>query len=342
MKKKLFLVFLTLSVLTLIFVSCKSTQPKETPKSEQAAPPPASNAAKTKAEQARKQALDFESNNYFPSEWEAAEAQFKAADDSAKYNAVAEVYTDLFKKTIPLYAQAREDELMTIRGQIIASGFSEVFPQYLKNADDLALSAKDKYDNGDYYGAKDAADAALREYQTLLTGANVYLTRQQVIDRNFTQYDPDNFLKADEISQKAIDAYNSGDKEAAFNNAEEALLRYNLVLSTGWTAYASERKDAAEKERQAAVADRANIASKETFRKGETLFDNANDSYKQESYSDAALAFVEAEAVFAVSRKETEEKRIKAEEAIRIAEEKIEESGGSALEAEKLIEGGSK
>jgi hypothetical protein len=343
MKKKIFLLFIALSVFALICISCKST-PKDTPAAATKTDP-ASSAAKNKADQARKQALDFDGNQYFPSEWEEAESQYRDAvnaNDNAKLNALADVYNDLYKKSVPLYAQAREDELMALREQIIATGFTDVFPHYLKNADDLALDAKQKYDAGDYNAAKGSADAALNEYNTLLTGAKVYLTRQEIVNRGFTQYDSDNFVKADEIAQKAIDAYNAGDKAAAIGSAEEALLRYNIVLSNGWTTYAAERKESAEKERQLAVAERANIAAKETFRRGDASLEIANESYEAEVYSDAALAFVEAEAIFSVSRKETEEKRIRAEEAIRVAEEKIEESSGSALEAEKLIEGGSK
>jgi len=340
MTRKIFLLFIALSVITLICISCKST-PKEAPVTTDTTVI----AAKNKADQARKQALDFDGNKYFPSEWDNAESQYAAAanaNDAAKFNALADVYSDLYKKAIPLYAQAREDELMAIREQIIDSGFADVFPQYLKNADDLALAAKQKYDSGDYNAAKESADAALNEYNTLLTGAKIYLTRQEIVNRGFTQYDSDNFAKADEIAQKAIDAYNAGDKGAAAANAEEALTRYNIVLSNGWTIYAAERKEDAEKERKLAVADRANIASKETFRSGDASLESANEFYDSEVFSEAALAFIEAEAIFSVSRKETAEKRMRAEEAIRAAEEKIEESSESALEAEKIIEGGSK
>jgi hypothetical protein len=338
MKRKIFFILLILSILTLICISCKTT-----PKKEEAKPAPTvSNAAKTKADQARKQAMDFESHNYFPSDWEKAETQYKAADSDAKYNAAADAYNEIFKKAIPLYAQAREDEIMAVREELIATGFPEVFPQYLKNADDLALAAQEKYEAGDYYGAKDSASAALREYNNFLVGAKTYLTRQEIINRGFSQYDPDNFLKADQVAQAAIDAYDKGDKDTAFASVEEALLRYNLVLSNGWTVYAGDRKEAASAERQLAVKERANIASRETFRRGDTVLDNADELFTSENYSDAALAFIEAEAVFSVSRKETEEKRVKAEETIRIAEEKIEESSGAAIEAEKIIEGGSK
>ena len=345
MKRKIFLLFIVLAVVTLAFISCKTT-PKEAPAAAKTTmTDPTVTAARNKTDQARKQALDFDGNKYFPSEWESAESQYVAAanaNDAAKFNALAEVYNDLYKKAVPLYAQAREDELMAIREQIIASGFADAFPQYLKDADDLALAAKQKYDAGDYNAAKGSADAALNEYNILLTGAKVYLTRQEIINRGFTQYDADNFVKADEVAQKAIDAYNSGDKGSAVANAEEALVRYNIVLSNGWTIYAAERKEDAEKERKLAVADRANIASKETFRSGDASLESANEFYDSEVFSEAALAFIEAEAIFSVSRKETAEKRMRAEEAIRAAEEKIEESSESALEAEKIIEGGSK
>jgi len=329
MKRKIFFILLILSSITLVCISCAST-------------PKVSNEAKAKADQARKQAMDFDSNTYFPSEWEEAENQYNAANDNASYNAVADTYNALFKKTIPLYAQAREDEIIAARDELTDTGFTDVFPQYLKKADDLALAAQDKYEAEDYYGAKDTASAALDEYNTLLAGSKTYLTRQEIINRGFTKYDPDNLLKADEISQNAIDAYEAGDKEKALADAEEAQLRYNIVLSNGWTTYSSDRKETASTERELALQDKANIASRETFRKGEALFEEARGLYAEEKYSEAALVFVDAEANYAIARKETDEKRIKAEETMRIAEEKIGESNETAIEAEKIIEGGSR
>ncbi|WP_461257833.1 hypothetical protein [Treponema sp. R80B11-R83G3] len=338
MKRKIFFVLLTLSTITLMCISCKTT-----PKKEEPIPVPAvSNEAKNKADQARKQAMDFDSNTYFPTEWAEAEKQYESANDDASYKAAEDGYNALFKQAIPLYAQAKEDEMMAVREELIATGFTDVFPQYLKKADDLALSAQEKYKAEDYYGAKDTAASALDEYKTLLTGGKTFLVRQEILNRGFTNYDADNFIKADATAKSAIDAYDAGDKKTALANAEEAQLRYNLVLSNGWTAYSSERKEAASKERELAVADKANIASRETFRKGETLLEDAKGFYDEGKYSEAALAFVDAEANYAIARKETEEKRKKAEEAMKIAGEKIGESSETAVEAEKIIEGGSR
>jgi hypothetical protein len=332
MKKKSLYFLLLLSIITLIGISCK-TPPKK---------PDMSDVAKIKTELARKQAMDFDSHTYFPSDWDVIETQYHEASDEDGFNAATDAYTGIFKKAIPLYAQAREDEILSTRTELIDTGFTDVFPHYLKNADDLALSAQDKYEAEDYYGARDTASAALNEYETLLAGAKTYLSRQEIINRGFTQYDSDNFVKADEVAQTAIEAYDAGDKKTALANAEEALLRYNIVLANGWTVYSTDRKESASKERELALADRANIASRDTFRRGETLLENANELFAEENYSDAALAFVEAEAIYAVSRKETADKRIKAEETMRIAGEKIGESGEAAIEAEKIIEGGSK
>jgi hypothetical protein len=334
---------------TLIFVSCTSTPGTASSQGSSDSRGPAA-----KAEDARKRAVDFECPDYFPSDWEAAEVQYNAAvsmprsnagerqQSDTAYNAAADVYDGLFKKTVPLYAQAREDEVMIARDDLIATGFTSSFPDYLKKADDIALEALDQYEAGNYYESKDTAAKALDEYETLMTGARVYLARQEITDRDFWKYDSDNFGKADEVTIAAMDAYEAGNREAAVTNAEEALLRYNLVLSNGWTAYSADRRLSAVSERELAVAERANIASRDTFREAEAIYNQAEETYSSENFQNAAILYTDAEALFMISRHETEDKRLRAIETIRLAEEKIEESNETAIEAERIIEGGSR
>jgi len=203
----------------------------------------------------------------------------------------------------------------------------------------MALSAMEKYNAEDYYGARDTAKQALGEYETLLVGARIFTTRQEIIDRGFTQYDPENFIRADEVAQAAIDAYDSGNRDSAQTNAEEALLRYNIVLANGWTAYAAARRTSATAEREAALTERANIASRETFRGAEGFFNQAEEFFAAEQFKDAGLNYIDAEARYVIARKETEERRLRAEEAIKMAEEKIEESNEAAAEATRVMEG---
>ncbi|MDR0465673.1 MAG: hypothetical protein LBG94_11255 [Treponema sp.] len=357
-----------------------------------------------KAEEARKRAMDFECPAYFPSDWEALETRLKDAGDSDAYNAAADAFDDLFKKTVPLYAQAREDEIISVRKQLIDTGLVPYYPQVLRGADLLALSALDQYETGDYYTARETAANALDEYETfllsadvyltrekliktgltylgpeyvqradeialaalsqyeagnkaqarktavqaldeyqaLLLGANAYLLRNEIADRGFEQYDSFNFFTTDEIGLAAVRAYEAGYRDAAVYGAQEALLRYNLILSDGWISYAAGRRRAASEEREFALAERANIAARETFRTADTFYSQADSLFTSRDFHNASLVFIDSEVMFAISRKETAESRLRAQEAIRMAEERIGASNETALEAERIIEGGSR
>jgi len=356
MKKRYIFLFLLITVV-LIFISCKTTPPVDTAAEAEKIVevlPSAVSEYLTKAQKARQRAVDFESPAYFPSEWEEIEAKYEEIGKMPKttpgeiqeariaYDEVTAAYDALFEKTVPLYAQAREDEILAAREVVIQSGFSRQFPEYLKTADDLTLTALNQYEAKDYYTARDTAAKALNEYETLQLGANVYLARQEAADRNFINYDPENFAKADEVAGDALKEYDSGNRETAVTKAEEALLRYNLVLANGWTAYAGERNSSAGRERELAVSERANIASREQFRVAEVMYNSAGEELAAGNFNKAAISFTEAEALYAIARQDTADKKKRAEEAIRIAGEKIETSGETAQDADKLIEGGSR
>jgi len=342
MKRNILFLPIILMLAVSICISCSSTDAAVTADDDSRGVTTEPEAAASAAlQQARQRAIDFECPAYFPSDWEALEARYEAANGAAR-DALAPEYDELFNKTVPLYAQAREDEITAKRRQIISSGFAEYFPEYLDKADEVALRAMSQYEAGDYYEAKETADAAQEEFDTLLMGSRIFLARQEIIDRGFSQYDADNFLRADDVAQSAIDAYDSGDREAAIARGEESLLRYNLVLSNGWTSYASVRREAAVAEREAAISDRANIASREYFREAEAMFVLAEENLSGENFNAAGLGFVDAEAKFAIAREDANAKRLRAEEAIRRAEERIGESNETAMEAERIIEGGSR
>ena len=445
-------------------------------------------------EEARKMAIDFESPAYFPSDWEAVESSYAignllvriinitgiTADETELsklserdveegkewLGKIQEIYNELFRKSIPLYAQAREDEIMAIRDELIGTGLVGYFPEYLRSADIKALKALDQYESEEYYTARETAVTAMDEYQALLLGANTYLTReelistgltevypellesaddnalaaldiyetddyiaaqeagasvlaeyetlviganivhriealintglprqypdflsyadslafdavdqfeaeeydaskniaaeaydayndlytaaviylrrQEILNRGFYVYDVENFDNADEIALDAIDLYEAGNRAAAMEKAEEVQLRYNVLLTNGWISYAADQQTFASVERERAIADRVHIAMREAFRAADFVFNQAGESFITERYEEAAALFTDAEALFVVAIGETAERRRRAEEAIRMAEEEIEESMGAAIEAERIIEGGSR
>ena len=312
------------------------------------------NAAAAKAEAARKKAGDFEGNTYFPSEWESAEGRYSEAgrlpaDNAADiekaiaaWNQTADSFDSVYNLAIPLYAQAREDEIMGIRNGLTTVGAKTSFPEYFTPADEIALQALGQYENGDYYTAKDTAAEALAMYQVLDTAYESWLLRWEINERDFILYDPDNYERGGEIISDAMDAYRAEKLPLAMESAEEARKRYDLVLTAGWTSYTEERAMLAESERQAALEIKTNISAKEYFNEADSIHKTALNLQNSENYSEAAKQFTSAEALYIIASMTASEKRRNAAAAIREANEKIEESDAAALEAELVIRGEAK
>jgi len=304
--------------------------------------------ARARAQEARKRAGDFEGNLYFPSEWEAAEGQYAKAglipkdsgDVIKAYNEAAEAFNRVFGLAIPLYAQAREDDIMTIRGYLITLRARDLFPEYLLLADRTAVLALSQYEAKNYYSARDTAAKALQMFNVLETAFNAWLLRVEILARGFAGYDSEHFELGGDIINDAMDAYMAGDLAAAGEKAEEALSIYNLVLLTSWASYAELRSSLAEGERMAALDMKTDIAAREFFRIADSDNKTALELLKTQKYEDAAKLFINAEAMFVIASITTLEKRRAAAAAIRNANEKIRESDRIARNAGITRKGG--
>jgi hypothetical protein len=334
MKKLLF--FAPFIITMLVFPCLVSAQ---TPQ------PDTLDAAVARAEEARKKAADFESPSYFPGEWEAAEAQYASADSAqtpTAYNTAADAFDSVFGLTIPLYAQAREDEIVTLRNSLVAAGVRAFFPDIFALADKTALSAQDQYKAQDYYTAKSTAAQALQMYQIMHSADNAWQVQREIKGREFEVYDADNFKLAGDILNDAMAAYKAGNYTLAQEDANEALIRYNLVLSVGWATYAEMRFSLAEAERKAALDIKANIAVRDLFTEADTTYKTSVDFYESQQYEEAAKQFINSETMFVTASALASEKRSNAAETIKEAREKVEKSNEAARQAEILIKGRSK
>jgi hypothetical protein len=366
---------LAIAALGLFFVSCKSTggtsgtsttppaaapsQGATTPSQPAASSPDrpdqaaldALGQALGRAESARKRAADFESSSYFPVEWESAESDYNAVgtdrattagvrESERRYNAVADKYDELFRNTLPLYARELEDEVLQARAAAIAAGITDVAPEYLVAADRTAIDADDSYQGEDYYKASELAHEALDRYRSLAAGVDAYQVRNDVLRRDFSGFDADNFSRADEVLIAGADAYEAGNIETALSSAEESKLRYNLVLKAGWASYAAQLQVLARRERQNALNAKANVAVKDDFSGVEQTFTQAESSFRTEEYETAAGLYIRSEAGFVAVAQAAEEKRRIAEAALQAAEEKLAESDSVARAGEEILEGG--
>jgi len=293
-----------------------------------------SSSALANAQETRKNVIDFEGNSYFPSEWEAAESKFadagllpKDSSDTIKaYNEATDAFDRIFELAVPLFAQAREDEIMAIRDYMITLDVKSLFSEYLMDADKAALLALTQYEARDYFTARDSAATALQKFSILETAFNAWLLRVEILARGFAGYDPEQFDLGGEIISGAMDAYMAGDLKTARKKAEEAQAMYNTVLSTSWASYAEMRASLAEGERLAALDMRTDIAAKEFFNKADSDNKKALALLESRKYEDAARLFIDAEAMYVIASITTLDKKRAAAAAIKNANKKIRES----------------
>jgi hypothetical protein len=353
-----------------LILSCKHQQPiEDTPPEETAPAVPAAPAADTdtpdqasldalsasidRVNNLRKLVRDFNGPGYFPQEFEAAESLYSAATQNEKkstlnearestnrYAAAAEAFAALADKTLPRYAEEKEKEILSTRQAALDGGIKSWGSEYLEQADDKALEARAYYESRDYYPAGDSAETALAMYRVINTGLNAYKTRIAVMDRGFYDYDPQTMDQADQTGLEALGDYNAGNIPSSADKTEEALLKYTLVLKKGIALFAAENAAAAERARQEALNQKANVAVRQDFDAANVVYQNAAAAYRKEQYEEATPLYMDAAERFEDLIEVVAEKRQRAADALQEAELKMLESDGTARQAELIIEGG--
>jgi hypothetical protein len=320
--------------------------------------------ALAQADISRQRAQDIEAPGYFLPEWDAAEDQYAAAKENAGetslgdlkktialYEAVAETYDNLARQCLPFFYEDLSGEILRTRDGAIDAGIRDVSPDRLEAADVRIDSALERYEAGNaagtnddaaenYYAAAAAAFDALDRYRALTLGLRAYRLGEEIQERGFADYDPENYEVARDSFDSAVAAYDRGDTETALAQAEEAFLRCALVMNEGWLGYAGGLKLSAETERRNALSFKANVAVKRYFDEADTLYTRGTAAYNAQDYAAAAEYFSRSIPLFDSAVQTAEQKRIVAEEAIQTAEIRIGQSEETAREAETLLQGG--
>jgi hypothetical protein len=157
-------------------------------------------------------------------------------------------------------------------------------------------------------------------FQVLQTAFDAWRARGEITFMGFAELDADNYRLADESIDDSMQAYMSGEFDAAMGNAWEALARYGIVLSSGWAA--------------AAVEARAYVSVREIFEEAVSLRATAADSLLGERYEEAAGLFADAGLAYRIAATIAQERRRFAAEAIFEANRLINERVGSASTAD--------
>jgi hypothetical protein len=315
------------------------------------------NAAKSRAETSRQQAIDIESPSYSPPEWRSAEDQYASVKEEAKestlgevmqavslYNAAADVYDNASRKALPFYFQDLADKAARAREEAVEAGVESLSPDRLAAADTYAERARSKYDEGEpaanYYAAAEYGLGALNRYQAIRPGVLAYFIREEILERDFVKYDPENNAEAELSLFDAVSAYDSGDTALAQDKADRSFHFYNLALKSGWESYTGEQRASALRERQAALAAKANVAVRNDYGAADGIYVRGDNAFRTDKLPEAADLFRQSVPLFVTARRLAEEKRRVAEQAIDTAEKRAQSSDDTAREAELVLERG--
>lgn len=306
--------------------------------------------ARARAEAARTKAQMVDAASYFPEGWNSAEARYGEADKAGspatlgearsradEWGQIADTYDDLFERALPQFAADKEQQLLAAREAALEAGAGDILPDRFDATDELALSVRDKYNNGDYSGALEDGTAAYDRYVVLKTVADAYALKQEADTYDFITYDPDNYEAGADAGNRAIDLLDQGSLANAKTSAGEAVDRFNLVLENGWIAYTNERSVAAQSWRQAALEAKANVAVRSEYQNADKTYNEAHVALRAREFQEAADLFEKSGILFRQSRDAAIEKRVKADEAIRQAEQKVSESESKAQSAQDII-----
>jgi len=207
----------------------------------------------------------------------------------------------------------------------IADTMLAIAPEILCQADDVALSAIDKWDDGDFLGAKTDAEQALTMYSTLNIALQAYRLREETMELA-TRLAPQAFTQAETAAMAAVALWEAGDFTGARNSAERVLLLYLRAAATA--------------ERQSALAQRANLAAELQFIAANDVYNRANMAFQMGWSIDATHLFVQCLPMFREAGNIAMQRRLAAEAALQMADQRLAESDEIARYVESILQGG--
>jgi hypothetical protein len=227
-----------------------------------------------------------------------------------------------------------------VREEVVSLGGLELIPELVDEADIVGLDGMEKYEAKNFAAAREAAAKSNTMYSLLKSGLLAYKIREEIFIQGFEIYDPMNIEAADGTLWYAAGDYSAENFPSARNEVDQAMLRYGMVLKTGWEAHAADRGAEAAEERQASLDLKANVAVRQEFNSAQALFSQANAAFREGRHIDAARLYTETVSMFEVINEAAREKRRIAEEALITANQKMSESDETARNAERILEGG--
>lgn len=295
---------------------------------------------------ARKDAFDLGAKDLLADDYAAAETRYvagKAALDEdrrevaqTELQAALPLYRDLAERSARLAADRGKTDAAAARGRALAADASRHAPVSLAAAEAALAEAEAAMASGDSRAAKAAYARATSAFDAAEKRSRASVVKARVDELGFGPMDAGNYAIANEKYDQ-VDATIASDPATANDAAEEALLRYNLVLSKGWELSAGGKRDAAAKYKADSEGIKAQVAVKDDYAEAKAVWDEASYELAAGRNEAAAALFAKAEALFKAVYEKAAAKRAAAEEAMKRASASTEQSASTAQMGDMML-----
>lgn len=247
-------------------------------------------------------------------------------------------FAELLAKGGVMVAGNLATEAEAMRNLALKAGAESLTDILLATTDELAASAARALDDGDWRKAIPLWRDASGGYDVTEKSARAMTVRQKIDGLAFGPLDAGNY----ELAVRKLDAAGSlvpSDIQTARDNADEALLRFNLVLSRGWELTAGKRRDDADRYRRDSDSIKAQVAVRAAYTEAFLVWTEAETALERGNHEDSVPLYVKAEQLFNDVFATASAKRDAALAAMAMAGGKTEESARIAREADERLSG---
>jgi hypothetical protein len=302
------------------------------------------------AKELKKRAFDLKLYEVLPDDYKAADALLasgqkayddKAAEDAKKgLDSAISAYKDLIAKGVVEIAQAKRKEAEDVKAAASKTGADASQSERFGAGDEAFKAAAALFDDSKAEDSIPGFEKARLYYELAWKRSVASDLKTTIADKDFAKWDSGNFQLADNKYEAEDGFWSSGneaDRVSGIDALDEAILRYNLVIQKGREMAVSAVKDKTDEAKQRSDEIKANVAVKDQYDAAMDLYKQGDSDLAAKDYDAAADAYDRSGAAFGDVYQAAAEKRTKAQDAMKTADEATSESQRKAEEADPLL-----
>lgn len=304
-------------------MSCATKPPAAEPEAAppapaaEAAPAPASAAPavaapdelKAQAGALRKKAFDLGIKDVLPAEYAAAEEAYVLGNDkygkdnaasADAYRDAVDRYSGAIARGLPFLASAEGDKARAAESAAYRAGLARYFYVEGDATSSALIEAEAIEKAGDYEKAIASYESTASRFSALVAMCGAAASRDSISARDFAKWDPSNWTLAEGKLSSARELFGS-DPAASLTAADEAGLRYKLVMQNALGYYMADRKTVSEAERDHASSIKAEVAVKDDYEAAVSLYAEAEARRSADDAEAAAELYDRSAGAFAAA-----------------------------------------